>query len=201
MQSPEYPPQLYEFEGCPFCARARKSLRTLAVDVLIKPCPKGGTRFRPEAEQLGGKAQFPFLVDLNTETRLYESDAIVEYLQREYGAEQAPQKCGVGLADMIGIGLAHLVSGGDGAHGDHSSGPEQPLEFFAIDTLSDSGAVRRELSKLELPYMRRTVADAGQTAVENSELLEPPCMKDPNTDTLIRDSAEILAYIKRTYGS
>ena len=35
---------------------------------MIYPCPKGGTRFRPEIRRRGGKEQFPYLVDPNTGT-------------------------------------------------------------------------------------------------------------------------------------
>lgn len=49
------------------------------LDALARPCPKGGARFRPEAERRGGK-QFPFLADPNTGMQLHDSAAIVEYL-------------------------------------------------------------------------------------------------------------------------
>lgn len=38
----------------------------LDLDVDVFPCPKGGTVWRPKAVELGGKAQFPFLVDPNS---------------------------------------------------------------------------------------------------------------------------------------
>lgn len=41
------------------------------------------SRYRSEAVDIGGKAQFPLLVDPNTDTVLYESDAIVTYLWKE----------------------------------------------------------------------------------------------------------------------
>lgn len=46
--------------------QVREALTLLDLDVLIYPCPKGGTTFRPRARQLSGKEQFPFLVDPNT---------------------------------------------------------------------------------------------------------------------------------------
>jgi len=50
--------------GC--CAQVREALTLLDLDVLIYPCPKGGPTYRPKAQQMSGKAQFPFLVDPNT---------------------------------------------------------------------------------------------------------------------------------------
>ena len=55
--------QLYEYEACPFCRMVRQALTELDLDAVILPCPRGGTRFRPQAEQVGGRAQFPLLVD------------------------------------------------------------------------------------------------------------------------------------------
>lgn len=41
----------------------------LDLDVEVRPCPKGGAVWRNKAIELGGKAQFPFLVDENTGER------------------------------------------------------------------------------------------------------------------------------------
>jgi hypothetical protein len=48
------------------CAQVREALTLLDLDVLIYPCPKGGPTYRPQATEMSGKAQFPFLVDPNT---------------------------------------------------------------------------------------------------------------------------------------
>lgn len=41
----------------------------LDLDVIMRPCPKGGDMWRPQAIARGGKTQFPFLVDPNTGVR------------------------------------------------------------------------------------------------------------------------------------
>lgn len=38
----------------------------LDLDVDVRPCPKGGAVWRNKVIEMGGKAQFPFLVDENT---------------------------------------------------------------------------------------------------------------------------------------
>ncbi|MCY1012286.1 glutathione S-transferase N-terminal domain-containing protein [Nannocystis pusilla] len=38
---------LYEFEACPFCRKVREALVWLDLDVTMRPCPPGGTRFGP----------------------------------------------------------------------------------------------------------------------------------------------------------
>ncbi|WMV54822.1 hypothetical protein MTR67_048207, partial [Solanum verrucosum] len=56
----------------------------------IYPCPKGSVRHREMVRRLGGKEQFPFLVDPNTGTSLYESGDIVKYLFHQYGQGRNP---------------------------------------------------------------------------------------------------------------
>ena len=46
---------------------------------------KGSTR-RPELAERGGKELFPYLIDPNTGTEMYESDDINAYLRQTYGA-------------------------------------------------------------------------------------------------------------------
>ena len=76
--------ELYDFEGCPHCRLVREVITELDLDALVYPCPKGGSRYRDTVVELGGKAQFPFLVDPNTETELPESTAIIDYLTKTY---------------------------------------------------------------------------------------------------------------------
>jgi len=92
---------LYEFEGCPYCRKVREVLSVLDLDCIIYPCPRTTferdgvaderSRFRPIAKKIGGKAQFPLLVDENAvnqkkETfKMYESDDICNYLIQVYG--------------------------------------------------------------------------------------------------------------------
>ena len=74
---PEQPLELYEFEGCPHCRLVREVLTELDLDAQIYPCPKGGERYRAKVLRDGGKTQFPYLVDPNTGTALYESADII----------------------------------------------------------------------------------------------------------------------------
>ena len=39
-----------------------------------------------KAIAMGGKSQFPYLVDPNTDTSMYESDDIINYLFDKYGS-------------------------------------------------------------------------------------------------------------------
>jgi hypothetical protein len=84
-RKPEALLELYEFEACPFCRRVREALSEYDLDAIVFPCPKRGIRFRPKVVELGGKHQFPFLVDPNTGRALFESADIVRYLNETYG--------------------------------------------------------------------------------------------------------------------
>lgn len=79
---------LYEFEGCPFCKIAREQVSASGVRVEMRPCPKSGDRYRPELVERGGKAQFPYLIDPNTGTEMYESADIARYIRQTYGGRR-----------------------------------------------------------------------------------------------------------------
>src|SRR6266436_4494166 len=88
---PSRPLELYEFESCPFCRKAREALSILDLDALVYPCPKNGPRFRPDVVRRGGKALFPYLVDPNRDVAMYESDDIIRHLFEFYGGGAVPR--------------------------------------------------------------------------------------------------------------
>jgi glutathione S-transferase len=79
---------LYNMEGSPYCRKVREVLSELDLAHVVRNVPKGSPK-RAELARRGGKVQVPYLVDPNTDRELYESDAIVAYLQEEYGAGSA----------------------------------------------------------------------------------------------------------------
>ena len=126
-QRPEKALKLYEFEFCPFCRKVRETLSVLDLDCIIYPCPRetlvkygvatNESRYRKEAKLIGGKAQFPLLIDenvINNEGKaliLYESDDINAYLWKKYG-DQANAPPSYKIAQATGIltlALGNLV--------------------------------------------------------------------------------------------
>jgi glutaredoxin len=83
--------ELYSYEGCPACRRVRRKLTELDLDFVHRSCPRGDSPKREALAARGGKVQVPFLVDANTGTELYESRAIVAYLEEVYGQASAHQ--------------------------------------------------------------------------------------------------------------
>lgn len=81
---PEQPVELYEFEACPYCRKVREVLSEMDLEYISRPCARGSCT-RSEVIARGGRRMFPYLVDSNTGTEMYESDDIVLYLGRVYG--------------------------------------------------------------------------------------------------------------------
>jgi glutathione S-transferase len=84
-KQPVQPLEFYDGEFCPFCRYVREALTELDLDALVYPVPKRGSRFRQQLQQVGGKAQVPFLHDPNTGAAMYESADIQSYLFETYG--------------------------------------------------------------------------------------------------------------------
>lgn len=75
--------EVYQFEGCPYCAKVRKAMTELHIDFIVRQVEPGGDRAR--VEEISGQTGVPVLVDPNTDTVMPESDDIVEYLHEHYG--------------------------------------------------------------------------------------------------------------------
>jgi glutathione S-transferase len=199
-RQPEKLLELYEFEACPFCRRVRDALSEFDLEAMIFPCPKGGTRFRPKVVELGGKAQFPFLVDPNTGRSLYESADIVTYLRETYDAPAAPWGQGA-----LGIATGTLAAGLRFAHGRttrRSRAPAQPLELWSFEASMYARLAREALCELELPYVLHNVAKNSprrEAFVARSGKMMVPYLVDPNTGGAMFESADIVRYLNETY--
>jgi len=83
--------ELYQSEGCPHCKKVREKLSELGLSyVAHNPRLPGGAGgdvtndVTHEELAAGGHDQIPYLVDTDRHVTLYESDAIVEYLDEHY---------------------------------------------------------------------------------------------------------------------
>jgi glutathione S-transferase len=227
---PEKLLELYDIEASPYCRLVREVLTELDLDVLVLPCPVGGTRFRPQAEAVGGKQLFPLLVDDNTGTRLYESADIVDYLAQTYGKGGGAARGwrrGVAVASSYASSalLWRVGSSITGMTARPSRSPEQPLELYSFESSPYSKRVRARLCELEIPYVLRNTgkgacSDMGPPSfrdrvfrgpkdtsrnrrwlAEHTGRVQVPYLRDPNTGTEMYESDAILAYLDRTYGA
>lgn len=217
--------ELYEFEGCPYCRLVREALTELDLDAMIYPCPKGGKRFRPKVRKMGGKTQFPYLVDPNTGERMYESLDIIAYLFETYGQRRLPLKWRAGLVQKLGSSVTGLARGMNGVHARPSQRPAEPLELYSFESSPFARPVRDLLCELEIPYILRS---AGRTRLsdwvppairdplglsaepnlENRKALllragrvSIPYLVDPNTGAEMAESEDIVRYLIANYAS
>ena len=201
---PEQPLVLYDFEACPYCRKAREALSVLDLPVFVYPCPQGGPRYRPWVTRHGGKTQFPFLRDPNTDTDLYESDDIVRYLFATYGAGDPPWWLTLPLATDVTSGLASLARITRGRAYRPAREPEQPLLLWSFEASPFCRLARETLCELELPYLLHNVAKGSperDAFVRRSGRMMVPYLEDPNTDTRLFESADICAYLEETYAT
>ncbi len=196
--------ELYDIEACPYCRKVREALTMLDLDVLIRPTPHGGTRFRPEAIARGGKKQFPLLVDPNCDRTLYESDDIVEHLYGRYGQGRPPLGLRLGLLGDATSGMASVMRGGAGRSVRPNTAPGQPLQLWSFELSPFSRKVRETLCELELPYVlhnlgRNSARRPGFLARTGKMMV--PYIEDPNTGVKMFESRDIVRYLDRTYGA
>lgn len=220
---PAHALKLYEMENCPYCRLVREVLTELDLEVLVLPCPKGGTRFREEVIAAGGKAQFPYLVDPNTETAMYESLDIIEYLYQTYAQRPAPSRFKMSLVDTPSSMLASGLRLSKGLRARPALAAEKPLALWSFESSPYARPVRELLCELELPYNLHNIGKGQwqdfaltkirdrlwpemahvsanrQTLKRRAGKVMSPYLEDPNTGVAMFESADILDYLNETY--
>ncbi len=190
--------ELYEFETCPFCRKVREAIQVLDLEVLVWPCPKRGERHRPRAKALGGRAQFPLLVDPNSDLLLYESEAIVRHLFARYGRTRPPWPLGAGAVGTALSMLAGVTHPGEGTFAVASTPPDAPLELWADEGSDDARRVRARLCELELPWVLHPMARGGVgEATLAKRALGAPMLKDPTHEVELAGVEAALAHLER----
>ncbi|HWL86667.1 MAG TPA: glutathione S-transferase N-terminal domain-containing protein [Polyangiaceae bacterium] len=225
VKQPAQPFKLYEFEACPYCRNVRETFTALHLDVEIHPCPKGGTRFRPEAERLGGKLKFPLLVDSNNGVTMYESADITAYLFRTYADRSVPMAYRhTAIQPAIGA-MASGIRGMRGARARPSRAPREPLHLWSFEASPFSRLVRERMCELEIPYLLHNLGKErwGELGQPNFRLergpyvptaggkreaflhehgrVQVPYLEDPNTGTKMFESSRIIDYLEQTYAA
>ncbi|MEH6582535.1 MAG: glutathione S-transferase N-terminal domain-containing protein [Halioglobus sp.] len=215
--------QLYDIENCPYCRLVREALTELDLDAEIYPCPKSGERYRPEAVERGGKAQFPYLVDPNTGIEMYESLDIVAYLYETYAQRPLPLKWRVGKLQTFGSMLASAPRLSRGMEAKTGLLPEYMLELYSFESSPYARPVRELLCEKEIPYILRSCGRSElqewvlpplrealniipESLLENRRQLQAeqgkvsiPFLYDPNTETGLFESQDILEYLQDNY--
>ena len=87
--APAKPLVLWAYEGSPFCKVVRERLSALELEHIVQYCPRGSEN-RARLWEKTGRCQLPYLEDPNTEVELFESEAIIEYLDKQYAVAASP---------------------------------------------------------------------------------------------------------------
>ncbi len=183
---PEQTLKIYDMENCPFCRLAREALDELQLDFELYPSPKKGQRYRPELIERGGKAQFPYLIDPNTNTEMYESLDIVRYLYATYGDGQLPAKWKTGGLQTLRSVLISATRSGRSLWARAAHPADQLLQLHSGETNPGARAIRELMCQLELPF-------------HNHPQQGQPRLVDPNTGTELSGKQAILDYLRTTY--
>lgn len=77
--------ELYQKEECRFSHAVRNHLSRLGLDFVSHTVPDGNSLKHEQLVHAGGKDEIPFLIDHKTGVRLFQSQAIINYLDKEYG--------------------------------------------------------------------------------------------------------------------
>jgi len=224
-EQPKLPITLYDMEGCPYCRLVREALTALHLDFEVRPCPRGGKRFRTEAERIGGKQQFPLLVDANTDRTLYESRDIIEYLFHTYGQRGVPRSYADSALRLVSNAFQAVARPARGIFVRSSRLSGMPLHLWSFEGSPYSRLVRERLTELELPYTLHNLGkehwkEAGpavRRVLPNPYVpreggkrhafwqahgrVQVPFLDDPNTGAKLFDSGKIVDYLESTYAT
>ena len=172
---------------------------------------------------MGGKALFPFLVDPNTGTQLYESTDIIKYLFETYAQRPAPSALRVKVINSTAASVISALRGRKGLDVRAAKRPAKPLELWSFESSPYARPVRELLCEMEIAYKlhnigRTSAQDFVLPAVRNKVMpdyevtgrnrvalkaragsVQSPYLYDPNTDKGMFESAKIIRYLKTQY--
>jgi glutathione S-transferase len=215
--------ELYDCENDPECRPVREALTMLDLEVMVYPVPRKGTRFRRRLTEMSDSDKVPFLHDPNTGERLQGAELIVDYLYSQFAHEG--EKAPMNLLPLAVV--ASTLRGSKGKNARPGKAPEQPLELYSFEASPYARLVREVLCEREIPYLLHNV---GKSPGKMVEWLPPilrenkvkdyrpetenrrklvamgghmmvPYLVDPNTGVAMYESADIQAYLLKTYGA
>jgi len=201
---PVEPIEIFEFETCPFCRKVREAMSELDLNYVSRTSAKGSAN-RDIVRARGGKVMFPYMIDPNTGTEMYESEDIIDYLYATYGTGRSRLRRAVESPINLVFGAMASAIRQKGGNARRPR-PEQPAERLVLYNFEASPycrKVREAFNELDLDVEIRNVAKRSQRRPELKELggrMMVPYLLDPNTGTEMYESDDIVAYLYATYG-
>lgn len=192
------PLELYEYEACPYCRKVREVLSELDLEYVSRASAKGSAK-RADLE----KAQFPYLVDPNTGTRLYESERIIDYLMQTYGSGRSDVSRWLSPLNTAGAAVASATRlRGRRVKRPRVVQPTKMLVLYNYEASPYCRKVREVLCELDLDAHIKNVARKSERRpelIEQGGKMQVPYLIDPNTGVAMYESAEIIEYLRSTY--
>lgn len=200
---PVEPLLLYDFEACPHGRKVREAMSILDLSAHIRPVPKRGERYRPEARARAGKERFPILVDPNREGRLLQgSDVIVTELFAIYGDSPPPRRLRGGTIGVIASSIASGARIERGLFARPSRLPDGELELWQFEASPECRLVRETLSELELPYLSHAIAHGSSRRADFRARwgeVEVPLLDDRGAGMTMSGARAICEHLERSY--
>jgi glutathione S-transferase len=195
--------EIYEFEGCPFCRKVRDVMSELDLEYVARTSARGSAK-RDAIMARGCKHQFPYLVDPNTGSEMYESEDIIDYLCKTYGEGRAVLARVLSPVNTVSAALASAARPrGSRVRARRDVQPEQLLELYNFEASPYCRKVREVLNELDLDYVVHNVAKRSarrpQLVARGGKMMVPYLI-DPNTKREMYESDDIIAYLDSTYG-
>jgi len=200
---PEATLELYDMERCPYCRKVREALSELDLEYIARTSTRGAAT-RQQAVALGGKQMFPLLSDPNTGKLLYESEDIIDYLWATYGGgRKRLGKLVAPLNTASSMLASALRARGGKAETSTRVQPAELLVLYSFEASPYCRKVREVLGELDLHHHIENVAKKSTRRPELVALggkMQVPYLIDPNTQTALYESEDIIAYLRKTYG-
>lgn len=193
---------LFEKETCPYSRLVREALCHLDLDAVIFPCPAGASEHRERLRNLRGDESVPFLVDSNRQRHVSDAFEIVQYLYWAYGDSSPWRYISQGRLTLALSKLASRLQPNDEPVGMVVEPPEELLELWSFESSVAARPVRELLFLMGMPYILHNVPYGSRKRTALQELVghtHVPVLRDPNTNTLVSGTEDVLEYLKRTY--
>jgi glutathione S-transferase len=183
--------------------RVREALSMLDLSVEYRPCPNARYGFSDElSTRTLGSRTIPFLVDPGNSMgklgSLGESEKIIEYLFDYFGpgveAIPATLKGKIGGSTPAGSKLITNLKS--------DNMRRKPIELWGFEGSAGVKPVRETLCGLALAHRMVHTAKGSQNLKKLSAKAgktDTPYMEDPNTNTKLTGSADIVKYLTATY--
>ncbi|PRP75313.1 hypothetical protein PROFUN_05624 [Planoprotostelium fungivorum] len=206
---------LYSKETCPY---SRETLSMLDLDARIRPCPSDGKQYRSELKRIGGKEQVPFLIDPNTDTKMYETKDIINYLFSQYGpgADVIPSSVGPGsLSTYLSIIPWHhlipasfrrqtpsTITSSETSESTPTAIVDDGMILWSYENCPYCRVVREVLDEKELAYQVKNIARGSpkrDAFIATYGRMQVPLLIDERKGRMIFESSDIIDYLHETY--